>query len=182
MTFDELKEKAHALPLKPGVYIMQDKHNEVIYVGKAKALPGKLLAAGGQLEGGTESGEKAPCLVAAAVGAEVPGAVLNGGEAKSCFVVLHYIEGDLAAKDMDLIETPMEGEEGEAVSYLLSQYYAGRSRLPKQMGGLSRPSISPKSSSSLDWRSALEVARSTSSTAFLFASLMRSILAPRFDR
>ena len=38
MTFDELKEKAHALPLKPGVYIMQDKRNEVIYVGKAKAL------------------------------------------------------------------------------------------------------------------------------------------------
>ena len=24
MTFDELKEKAHSLPLKPGVYIMQD--------------------------------------------------------------------------------------------------------------------------------------------------------------
>ena len=38
MTFDELKEKAHALPLKPGVYIMQDKKNTVIYVGKAKAL------------------------------------------------------------------------------------------------------------------------------------------------
>ena len=29
MTFDELKEKAHALPLKPGVYIMQDKRNEI---------------------------------------------------------------------------------------------------------------------------------------------------------
>ncbi len=55
------------------------------------------------------------------------------GEAKSCFVVLHYVEGDLAAKDMDLIETPMEGEEGEAVSALLGQYYAGRSRLPKQI-------------------------------------------------
>ena len=38
MTFDELKEKAHALPLKPGVYIMQDAKNTVIYVGKAKAL------------------------------------------------------------------------------------------------------------------------------------------------
>ena len=24
MTFEELKEKAHSLPLKPGVYIMQD--------------------------------------------------------------------------------------------------------------------------------------------------------------
>ena len=42
MTFDELKEKAHALPLKPGVYIMQDKHNVVIYVGKAKALKNRV--------------------------------------------------------------------------------------------------------------------------------------------
>ena len=55
------------------------------------------------------------------------------GEAKSCFVVLHYVEGDLAAKDMDLIETPMEGEEGEAVSALVRQYYGGRARLPKQI-------------------------------------------------
>lgn len=42
MTFDELKEKAHALPLKPGVYIMQDRHNTVIYVGKAKALKNRV--------------------------------------------------------------------------------------------------------------------------------------------
>ena len=42
MTFEELKEKAHALPLKPGVYIMHDKHNTVIYVGKAKALKNRV--------------------------------------------------------------------------------------------------------------------------------------------
>ena len=42
MTFDELKEKAHSLPLKPGVYIMQDKSSTVIYVGKAKALKNRV--------------------------------------------------------------------------------------------------------------------------------------------
>ena len=36
MTFDELKEKAHALPLKPGVYIMQDVHSTVIYVARPR--------------------------------------------------------------------------------------------------------------------------------------------------
>ena len=35
MTFDELKEKAHTLPLAPGVYIMRAKSDKVIYVGKA---------------------------------------------------------------------------------------------------------------------------------------------------
>ncbi len=55
------------------------------------------------------------------------------GTAKSCFVVLHYVEGDLAAKDMELMETPMEDGEEEIVSALIRQYYAGRSRLPRQI-------------------------------------------------
>lgn len=38
MTFDELKEKALSLPYAPGVYIMRDKTDKVIYVGKAKKL------------------------------------------------------------------------------------------------------------------------------------------------
>lgn len=55
------------------------------------------------------------------------------GTAKSCFVVLHYVEGDLAAKDFDLIETPMEEEEGTVLSSLVREYYVGRARLPKQI-------------------------------------------------
>ena len=42
MTFDELKERALALPLKPGVYIMRDVRGKVIYVGKAKALKNRV--------------------------------------------------------------------------------------------------------------------------------------------
>lgn len=38
MTFEELKEKAHMLPVEPGVYLMQDRTGDVIYVGKAKVL------------------------------------------------------------------------------------------------------------------------------------------------
>ena len=55
------------------------------------------------------------------------------GEAKSCFVVLHFVDGDLAAKDMDLIETPVEEAREDTVSALVKQYYGGRGALPKQI-------------------------------------------------
>lgn len=42
MCFDELKEKALSLPYAPGVYIMRDKENRVIYVGKAKKLKNRV--------------------------------------------------------------------------------------------------------------------------------------------
>lgn len=317
MTFDELKEKAHALPLKPGVYIMQDKHNTVIYVGKAKALKNRVSQYFANLASHTEKtramvsqidhfdvivadsefealvledslikrhqphyniiqkddkgypyirltvnepypkfsltgrvkedgtryfgpygsrsatfniidalrtalklpscnkkfprdiGKERPCLnyhmglcdgycradmdqskYAEAIGQAVR--ILEGqykqvlaeltarmseaaeelrfekaaelrdrvkalellgkrqkvvagsladtdvvgfhrGEAKSCFVVLHYLDGNLTAKDMDLMETPMEEEMGEIVSTLVRQYYAALGRLPKQV-------------------------------------------------
>ncbi len=42
MNFDELKDKALSLPYAPGVYIMRDKTNTVIYVGKAKKLKNRV--------------------------------------------------------------------------------------------------------------------------------------------
>ena len=42
MTFEELKEKALSLPYAPGVYIMRDKADKVIYVGKAKKLKNRV--------------------------------------------------------------------------------------------------------------------------------------------
>ena len=42
MNFEQLKEKASGLPLAPGVYIMRDKSDHVIYVGKAKKLKNRV--------------------------------------------------------------------------------------------------------------------------------------------
>lgn len=38
----ELKAKAMALPLSPGVYIMKNKNRDIIYIGKAKALKNRV--------------------------------------------------------------------------------------------------------------------------------------------
>ena len=42
MTFEELKEKALSLPYAPGVYVMRDQTDKVIYVGKAKKLKNRV--------------------------------------------------------------------------------------------------------------------------------------------
>ncbi len=42
MIIEDLKKKANSLPLEPGVYIMRDKADKVIYVGKAKKLKNRV--------------------------------------------------------------------------------------------------------------------------------------------
>ena len=37
-----LREKAMKLPLSPGVYIMKNKENKIIYIGKAKKLKNRV--------------------------------------------------------------------------------------------------------------------------------------------
>ena len=37
-----LAEKAHKLPLRPGVYIMKNRAGDIIYIGKAKALKNRV--------------------------------------------------------------------------------------------------------------------------------------------
>ena len=57
-------------------------------------------------------------------------AQMEQAAAKSCFSVLHFVGGDLAAKDFELMEEPLE-EDAEAVSGLVRQYYAQRGAWPK---------------------------------------------------
>ena len=45
--------------------------------------------------------------------------------ARSCFVVLHFVGGDLADKDVELLDEPME-EDDAVVSALVREYYTAR--------------------------------------------------------
>ncbi len=49
--------------------------------------------------------------------------------AKTCFAVLHFVDGDLAGKDFELMDEPLE-DDAEAVSGLVRQYYARRGAWP----------------------------------------------------
>ncbi len=71
--------------------------------------------------------------VVAGAGPDVDVAGFYRGEAKSCFVVLHFLQGQLADRDTELLPTPMEEDEQEIISSLVSQYYAGRGNLPKRI-------------------------------------------------
>ncbi|MBP1736581.1 MAG: excinuclease subunit [Oscillospiraceae bacterium] len=55
------------------------------------------------------------------------------GAAKSCFVILHYVEGELAAKDWELFENGVEENGQESIAALLKQYYEGRAHFPRQI-------------------------------------------------
>ena len=46
--------------------------------------------------------------------------------AKSCFTVLHFVDGDLAGKDVEMLDEPLE-EDSEAVAELVRQYYTSSS-------------------------------------------------------
>ena len=50
--------------------------------------------------------------------------------AKCCFVVLHFNDGSLTAKDFKLLPEPLESD-GEAVSALVRQYYTAKGNYPK---------------------------------------------------
>ncbi|MDY5564855.1 MAG: excinuclease ABC subunit UvrC [Candidatus Limivicinus sp.] len=53
--------------------------------------------------------------------------------AKSCFTVLHFVNGDLVGKDTEMMEEPLE-EDSEAISDLVRQYYtAHRGGWPKSV-------------------------------------------------
>ncbi len=65
------------------------------------------------------------------LGAMMAFAASNGVKVQHCKP--HGSMYNMAAKDMDLMERPMEEETGEILSALLRQYYAGRSRLPRQI-------------------------------------------------
>lgn len=71
--------------------------------------------------------------VVAGAGADVDVVGFYRGDARSSFVVLHFLAGELADRDTEIIPTPMEEAITDVVSALVSQYYGSRSNLPKQI-------------------------------------------------
>ena len=52
--------------------------------------------------------------------------------AKCCFTVLHFMNGNLSGKDVQMMPEPLE-DDREALAALVQQYYVQRSALPRQI-------------------------------------------------
>lgn len=52
--------------------------------------------------------------------------------AKCCFTVLHFMNGNLSGKDVQMMPEPLE-DDPEALAALVQQYYVQRSALPRQI-------------------------------------------------
>jgi len=76
-------------------------------------------------------GKRQKVLAGALADTDVVG--FHRGAVRCCFVVLHYMDGELAAKDMELLERPVEESDGDIVSALIKQYYGRRSTLPRHI-------------------------------------------------
>ncbi len=55
------------------------------------------------------------------------------GTAKTGFAVLHFVAGNLIDKDVEILETEMDGNSEEIVSTLVKQYYLRRGLAPKDI-------------------------------------------------
>ena len=65
------------------------------------------------------------------------------GQAKSCFVVMHYISGNLLDKDRLIFDSPLETD-AEAVSGLLRRYYLPRGYIRKTFFSRLQPETSSR--------------------------------------
>lgn len=54
-------------------------------------------------------------------------------QAKCCYAVLHYEEGQLTGREAEVFSASAAEDEGEILSALLLQYYGGRTALPREI-------------------------------------------------
>lgn len=134
----EMDVTRHQEAIKQAVGLLEGKYEEV-----TKELEQEMMIAAEQLqfERAAQSRDRLKSIellskrqkVVAGSLADTHVVGFHRGDVKSCFVVLCYLDGDLTAKEMELIETPMEGSLEDNVSALVKQYYIGRGNLPKQI-------------------------------------------------
>ncbi|NLF34930.1 MAG: excinuclease ABC subunit C, partial [Clostridiales bacterium] len=134
----EMDRERHSQAIAQAVRLLEGKRGEV-----EEELTARMEAAAGALRFEEAAalrdrlraiqmlGKRQKVLSAFLADTDVVG--FSRGEAKSCFSVLHYVEGALAAKDAQLLDTSAEAEDSEVLSALVAQYYSGRGALPGQI-------------------------------------------------
>ncbi len=134
----DVDQSLHQEAMAQAVRLLEGKYDEVVdelTQDMDKAAAGLRFERAAELRDRIRSiellGKRQKVVAGSLADTDVVG--FHRGEAKSCFVVLHYVAGELAAKDWELVQTPLEEETGEAVSSLVAQYYGGRNRLPRQI-------------------------------------------------
>ena len=123
--------------MRQAALILEGKSSELI-----EALKAQMEAAAEDLrfERAAELRDQAKAIEALAVKQRVISTAFADTDAigfcrgaKSCFTVLHFVDGDLVSKDVEMMEEPLE-EDAEAISDLVRQYYtAHRGGWPKSI-------------------------------------------------
>lgn len=132
----EMTEEAYRARIQQAIRLLDGKFSEV-----EKELEQEMFRASEELrfEQAAELRDRLQAIrllgvrqkVVAGIQAETDVVGIYQSQLKFSFTVLHYLEGTLAERDVELLTMPVEESGGEALSALLKQYYGAREHLPK---------------------------------------------------
>ncbi len=133
----QLGIEVHEEAIAQAVALLEGKHQEL-----QKALTAQMTKAAEQMrfEQAAELRDRIKAIALLSTKQKIIASCLSDTDVigfatapqKSSFVVLHYHEGELMGKDLEIIPTPLEEEE-ESISALLREYYGVRREMPREI-------------------------------------------------